>query len=89
MYLMFGTRRELAFAVGHLSCLVSGYTEEHWAAVKRVLRYVKGSVDKSLFDDNCASGIRQGFSDEAWECDYETRRSTTPVICILDKAAVS
>ena len=41
MYLMVGTRPDLAFAVGKLSRFVSGYGKEHWAAVKRVLRYVK------------------------------------------------
>jgi len=37
MYLMVGTRPDLAFAVGKLSRFVSGYGKEHWAAGKRVL----------------------------------------------------
>jgi len=48
MYLMVGTRPELAFAIGRLSRFVSCYGKEHWAAIKRVLRYVKSSMDKGM-----------------------------------------
>jgi len=57
MHLMVGTRPDLAFAVGKLSRFVSGYTKEHLAAVRRMLQYVKRSVDKVLVYDKCASGI--------------------------------
>jgi len=46
--LMVGKRPELAFAIRKLSPFVSCYGKEHWAAIKRVLRYVKGSMDKGL-----------------------------------------
>jgi len=48
MYLMGGTRPDLDFAVGKLSRVLSGYNKEHWAAVKHVARYAKGSVDKGV-----------------------------------------
>jgi len=89
MYLMVGTRPYLAFAVGKLSRFVSGYGKEHWAAVKRVLRYVRGSVDKGLVYNKSASCILQGFSDVDWAGDYETRRSTTGFMFIFGGAAVS
>jgi len=89
MYLMVGTRADLAFAVGKLSRFVSGYGKEHCAAVKCVLRYVKGSVDKGLVYNKSASGIFQGFSDADWAGDYETRRSTTGFMFIFGGAAVS
>jgi len=38
MYLMFGTRPDLAFAVEKLRRFVSDYTKDHWASVKRVLQ---------------------------------------------------
>jgi len=89
MFLMVETRPDLAFAVGKLSHFVSGYGKEHWAAVKRVLQYVKGSVDKGLVYNKSASGILQGFSDADWAGDYETRRSTTGFMFIFGGAAVS
>jgi len=69
--------------------MMSGYGKEHWAAVKRVFRYVKGSVDKGLVYNKSASGILQGFSDADWAGDYETRRSTTGFMFIFGGVAVS
>jgi len=57
------TRPDLAFAIGKLSLFVSRYGKEHWAEIKGVLRYVKGSMDKGLVFDKNSSCILQGFSD--------------------------
>jgi len=89
MYLMVGTRSDLAFAIGKLSRFVSCYGKEHWAAIKRVLRYVKGSMDKGLVFDKNSSCVLQGFSDADWAGDHETRRSTTGFTFIFGGAAVS
>jgi len=55
MYLMVGTRPDVAFAIEKLSRIASCNGKEHWAAIKRVLRYVKGSMDKGLVFDKSAS----------------------------------
>jgi len=89
MYLMVGTRPDLAFAVGKLSRLVSCYVKEHRAAIKRVIRYVKGSMDTGLVFDKNSSCVLQGFSDADWARDHETRRSTTGFTFIFGEATVS
>jgi len=89
MYLMVGTRPDLAFAIGKLSRFASCYGKEHWAAVKLVLPYVKGSVDKGMVYNKSASDNLQGFGDADWGDDYETRRSTTGFMFIFGGAAVS
>jgi len=86
---MVGTRPDLAFAIGKLSRFVSCYGKEHWAAIKRVLRYVKGSMDKGLIFDKNSSCVLQGSSDADWAGDHETRRSTTGFTFIFGGAAVS
>jgi len=89
MYLMVRTRPDLAFAIGKLSRFVSCYGKEHWAAIKHVLRYVKGSMDKGLVFDKNSSCVLRGFSDADWAGDHETRRSTTGFTFIFGGAAVS
>jgi len=89
MYLMLRTRPDLAFAIGKLSRFVSCYGKEHWASIKRVLRYVKGLLDKGLVFDENSSCVLQGFSDADWAGDHETRRSTTGFTFIFGGAAVS
>jgi len=89
MYLMVGMRPDLAFAIGKLSRFVSCYSKEHWAPIKRVLWYVKGSMDKGLVFDTNSSCVPRGFSDADWAGDHETRRSTTGFTFIFGGAAVS
>jgi len=88
MYLMVGTRLDLAFAIGKLSRFVSCYGKEHWAAIKRVLRYVKGLMVKGLVLDKNSSCVLQGYSDADWAGDHETRSSTTGFTFIFGGAGV-
>ncbi|XP_066320369.1 uncharacterized protein [Miscanthus floridulus] len=43
-YLVY-TRPDIAFAMGYVSRFMEDPREDHWAAVKRLLRYIKGTVD--------------------------------------------
>jgi len=70
---------------GQESC----YGKEHWAAINRFLRYVKGSMDKGLVFDKSSSCVLQGFSDADWAGLEEKRRSTTGFTFIFGGAAVS
>jgi len=42
------TRTDVAFAVGYVSRFMEDPREDHWMAVKRLLRYVKGSLDQAI-----------------------------------------
>ena len=42
------TRSDIAFAVGFVSRFMEDPREDHWAAVKRLLRYVKGTVEQGI-----------------------------------------
>lgn len=48
MYSMVGTSPDLAYSVGLRSRFMSRQLKEHWQAVKWLLRYIKGSVEKKL-----------------------------------------
>ena len=39
------TRPNIVFAVGYVSRFMEDPREDHWASVKRLLRYGKGTVD--------------------------------------------
>jgi hypothetical protein len=45
MYAMVCTRPDIAFSVGRLSRLNNCYTMEHWNYAKRVLKYLKGTLN--------------------------------------------
>ena len=42
------TRPDIAFVVGYVSRFMKDSREDHWATVKRLLRYVKGMVDQGI-----------------------------------------
>ena len=41
-------RPDIAFVVGYVSRFMEDPREDHWATVKRLLRYVKGTVDQGI-----------------------------------------
>ncbi|XP_066334095.1 uncharacterized mitochondrial protein AtMg00810-like [Miscanthus floridulus] len=53
------TRPDIVFAVGHVSRFMEDPREDHWAAVKWLLRYVKGTVDQGIiFPKNGGSRLQ-------------------------------
>ena len=42
------TRPDIAFTVGYVSRFMEDPREDHWIAVKRLLRYVKETVDQVI-----------------------------------------
>lgn len=79
LYLTTCTRPDLSYTVSKLSQYFSEPTEEQWATVKHVLRYLKGSSDKELCyrkSDDMELWI-QAYSDADWAADQTDRRSTT------------
>ena len=42
------TRPNIEFAVGYVSRFREDPREDHWATVKRLLRYIKGTVDQGI-----------------------------------------
>eukprot|EP00795_Rhopilema_esculentum_P005487 gene5487-biopygen473 len=57
-YAMTISRPDLATSVGILSIFMSKPGQNHWKAVKRVLRYIKGSLNVGLkFDASCQTSV--------------------------------
>ena len=57
------TRPDLAFAVNHLAQRMNRPTDGDWTALKRVLRYLKGTIDFGLFLPESADLSLRAFSD--------------------------
>ena len=74
MYLMTGTRPDLAFAIGKLSQFCHDPTVRHANAVNRVLKYIAGTINYGIrfeIDDSTMA-----YSDAAYGDDKEDRKST-------------
>ncbi|CAA0827649.1 cysteine-rich RLK (RECEPTOR-like protein kinase) 8 [Striga hermonthica] len=86
------TRPDIAFAVGYVSRFMEDPREDHWAAVKRLLRYVKGTVDQGIIFPKTTggSGLRLTvFSDADMAGEIDGRKSTSGVLVFLGSASIS
>ena len=88
MYAMMCTRPDICFVVGLVSRYQSNPRREHWKAVKRILRYLKGTMDYCLTYQG--SELRLvGSSDADWGGDLDQRKSTYGYVFLLNKGAIS
>jgi len=88
MYLSVGTRPDITHAVSYLSQFNSCYTEAHWKAAKRVLRYLKGTNNVGLVY-SCSSNPPTMFTDADWgNCNLD-RKSYTGHVFMMSGGAVS
>lgn len=87
------TRPDISFAVTALSQFCKGPTDEHWQAVKRVFRYLRGTVDRGLTYKGQGSPkespVLHGYCDSDYAEDETDRRSVTGYSFILCGAAIS
>ncbi|CAL2242014.1 unnamed protein product [Prunus armeniaca] len=88
MYLT-ATRPDIMYVVSLLSRFMETPTELHYLAAKRVLRYLKGTVDYGLFYKKGKSNELVGFSDSDYAGDLEDRKSTSSHVFMLSSGAVS
>ena len=88
MYAMVATRADLAFAVSVVSQFMASPAPMHWMAVKRIMRYLKGTLDVKL----CLGGTNMslyGYCDADWGGDLTTRKSTTGYVFFVGDGAIS
>lgn len=83
------TRLDIAFTFNKLSQFMHKPTENHWTSVKRVLRYLKGTISHGLFLPRCSSLQLRAFSDTDWAGDPDDRSSTSAFVIYLGDYLVS
>ena len=65
-------------------------SDEHWKGAKRVLRYIKGTINYGLvFDGRSTRCFLIGYSDADWANDVDTRRSTSGYVFQINGLTVS
>ena len=83
------TRPDIAHAVHVVSQFVTFPTTVHWAAVLRILRYLRGTQFQSLLFSSTSSLELRAYSDADWAGDPEDRKSTTGFCIFLGDSLIS
>lgn len=88
MYLAVTTRPDIAYVISSLSQFNNKYGPEHWTAAKRVLRYLKGSIDRSLVYKSSQENLK-GYVDADWGSCINDRHSYTGFVFIFSQAPIT
>ncbi|GKU96906.1 hypothetical protein SLEP1_g10086 [Rubroshorea leprosula] len=83
------TRIDLSHAVNKVCQFMQTPTLAHLRQVKRILRYVKGSLPYGLRFSTCSTLSLTGFCDADWAGCATTRRSTTGYCIFLGANCIS
>lgn len=89
LYLSNWTRPDITFAVNTVAKFNSNPTEEHWKAVKRIMRYLKGTSDHGIMYTKDSKGNIIGYCDADWAGDINDRKSTSGYAFTLAGAPIS
>ena len=89
MYLMIGTRPDLAFAIRKLSQSLESPLHHHCIVVKRVLRYISSTRDHGILFQKDKNLKVLACCDSDCEGCCETRKFTSAFVFMLAEGAIS
>ena len=89
LYLSSRTRPDIAHAVSMVARYNSKPTVQHWTAVKRILRYLKGTLNFGLVYSKKDTIECIGYSDADWAGDAKDRKSTSGYCFFMNGSLIS
>ena len=88
MFAMVCTRPDIVHVVEVVSRFMSRPGKQHWEAVKRILRYLRGSSDTCLYFIGASLKL-QGYVDADFTGDIDSKNSTTGFVFTLGGITIS
>ncbi|GBO17670.1 Retrovirus-related Pol polyprotein from transposon TNT 1-94 [Araneus ventricosus] len=86
-YLAVCTRPDIAYSISKLSQYLTCYDKSHWLAAKRVLRYLKKTINFGLVFE-LYDKVVHGYSDSDWGNSQEDRKSYSGYCFTLSNSAI-
>jgi len=83
------TRPDIAFAVNKVSQFMQDPREPHWTAIKRILRYLKATIEYTFCIHKLSSHQLIAFSDSDWAGCPDDHKSTSGYCVFLGKNLIS
>ena len=89
MYAMVWTRLDIAHAVGVVSRYMENPGEEHWTAMKNIMKYLRRTKDLFLVFGGDSELNFEGYSDADFMTDLDDRRSTSEHVFLYNNGVIS
>ena len=83
MYAMLCTRPDISFAISVTSRYQSNLGNDHWMAIKHILKYLKGTKDKLIIYGGNELQVN-GYTDSDFQSDPDDRKSTSGFVFTLN-----
>ncbi|KAF5471442.1 hypothetical protein F2P56_008232 [Juglans regia] len=83
------TRLDISFSVNKACQFMHAPKLSHWTAVKRILRYLKSTINHGLFLSKKSSFVLHAYSDADWAGCPDDRKSTGGYCIFLGKHPIS
>ncbi|XP_048136052.1 uncharacterized mitochondrial protein AtMg00810-like [Rhodamnia argentea] len=83
------TRPDIAYAVHLVGQFVAAHRTVHYASVLRILRYLRGTLTRSLFLPSTSSLALRAYFDADWASDVTDRKSITGFCVFLGDSLIS
>jgi hypothetical protein len=88
LYDCLGTRPDMSQAVIAAAQFGSQPGPKHWQAVKRILRYLRGTTGHGILYVRTTQVIIKALTDSDWAGDLDTRKSTTGCVIYMAGAPI-
>ena len=88
MYAMLCTRPDVAYALGIVSRFQADPGEDHWKAMKNILKYLRRTKDIFLVYGGSELKL-EGYTDSSFQSDPDDSKSTSGYVFTLNGGAVS
>ena len=83
------TRPDISFVVGLVARYMQTPHESHWKAAKRILRYIRGTIQFGIQYSSRGTPLLVGFSDSDWAGDPDDRKSTAGYVFSLGSGPIT
>jgi len=83
------TRPDIAFFVGVISRFMQQPSKVHYGATKRVMRYIAGTLEYSIWYSKTSNFKLFGFTDSDWTSSIDDRRSVSVNVFTLGLGAIT
>jgi len=84
-----GSRPDISYSLSVLSKYASCPRRAHWEAIKRIMRYLRHTIDHGLLYKKTDDAKLVCYTDADWAGDQENRRSMSGMITMLNTGPVS
>nr|GEX53361.1 zinc finger, CCHC-type [Tanacetum cinerariifolium] len=88
MYDMTSTRPDIAYVIGRLSRFTSNPSRQHWKAITRVFKYLRGTINYGLSYVGYPS-VLEAYSDASWINHVEDLSFMSGYVFLLGRDAIS